>query len=84
MWQAPSPLAIFGQPTTVAEVATTAVALFTASLEYVDLFTYLIMCNKPVNAPNAADVLGCVNDTGFRPPEPHPTEALYRQLFRWD
>ncbi|ULE33327.1 hypothetical protein [Mycobacterium sp. IDR2000157661] len=83
VWQGHSPT-IFGQPTTVAEIATTAVELFTASLEYVDLFTYLIMCAKPVNAPNAADVLGSVNDTGFRPPQPHPTEALYRQLFRWD
>lgn len=83
MWQGQSPT-VLGQPTTVAEIATTAVELFTASLEYVDLFTYLIMCNKPVGAPNAADVLGSVNDTGFRPPQKHPTEALYRQLFRWD
>ncbi|WP_373203130.1 hypothetical protein [Mycobacterium marinum] len=83
VWQGQSP-AVFGQPTTVAEIATTAVELFTASLEYVDLFTYLIMCNKPVDAPNAAKLLGSVNDTGFRPPQPHPTEALYRQLFRWD
>jgi hypothetical protein len=83
IWEGQSPTA-FGQPTTVAEIATTAVELFTASLEYVDLFTYLIMSTKPVNAPNAADVLGSVNDTGFRPPQPHPTEALYRQLFRWN
>lgn len=83
VWQGQSPT-IFGQPTTVAEIATAAVELFSASLEYVDLFTYLIMCNKPVDAPNAAKLLGSVNDTGFRPPEPHPTEALYRQLFRWD
>ncbi|MCX2932623.1 hypothetical protein ORI20_20330 [Mycobacterium sp. CVI_P3] len=83
VWQGQSPT-IFGQPTTVAEIATTAVELFTASLEYVDLFTYLIMCNRPVDAPNAARLLGSVNDTGFRPPQPHPTEALYRQLFRWD
>jgi hypothetical protein len=50
----------------------------------VDLFTHLIMSTKPVNAPNAVDLLGAVNDTGFRPPQPHPTEALYRQLFRWN
>jgi hypothetical protein len=49
---------MFGQPTTVAEVATTAVELFRASLEYVDLFTFLLMCTKPVNAPNAAELLG--------------------------
>jgi hypothetical protein len=42
------------------------------------------MCTKPVNAPNAIDLLGKVTDTGYRPPELHPTEALYRQLFRWD
>jgi hypothetical protein len=83
VWRATPPNSIFGQPTTVAEVATTAVELFTASLEYIDLFTHLIMCTKPVNAPNAAELLGKVTDNGFRPPEPHPTEALYRQLFRW-
>lgn len=84
VWRTTPPNAIFGQPTTVAEVATTAVELFRASLEYVDLFTHLIMCTKPVNAPDAAELLGKVTDTGYRPPEPHPTEALYRQLFRWD
>jgi hypothetical protein len=84
VWQATPPSAVFGQPTTVAEVATTAVELFRASLEYVDLFTHLIMCTKPVNAPNAADLLGKVTDTRYRPPEPHPTETLYRQLFRWE
>ena len=83
VWRTTPANSIFGQPTTVAEVATTAVELFTASLEYVDLFTHLIMCTKPVNAPHAADLLGAVNDTGFRPQQPHPTEALYRQLFRW-
>jgi hypothetical protein len=84
VWRTTTPNTILGQPTTVAEVATTAVELFTASLEYVDLFTHLIMCTKPVNAPIAVDLLGSVNDTGFRPPQPHPTEALYRQLFRWN
>lgn len=84
VWRATPPNAIFGQPTTVAEVATTAVELFRASLEYIDLFTHLIMCTKPVNAPDAIDLLGKVTDTGYRPPELHPTEALYRQLFRWD
>jgi hypothetical protein len=83
VWR-PTNTILGGQPTTVMEVATTAVELFTASLEYVDLFTHLIMCTKPVNAPNAVDLLGSVNDTGFRPPQPHPTEALYRQLFRWN
>ncbi|MCU1698975.1 MAG: hypothetical protein JWR34_5038 [Mycobacterium sp.] len=84
IWRTTPPNAMFGEPTTVAEVATTAVELFTASLEYVDLFSHLIMCTKPVNAPNAVDLLGSVNDTGFRPPQPDPTEALYRQLFRWN
>jgi len=69
------PNSIFGQPTTVAEVATTAVELFRASLEYVDLFTHLIMCTKPANAPAAAELLGKVSDTGYRPPKPHATEA---------
>jgi hypothetical protein len=67
----------------VADVATAAVELFTASLEYVDLFTYLIMCTKPKNAPNADELLGEVTDDGFRPAQLHPTQALYRQLFRW-
>jgi hypothetical protein len=84
IWRTTPPSAIFGQPTTVAEVATTAVELFKASLEYIDLFTFLVMCTKPVDAPNAVDLLGKVTDTGYRPPELHPTEALYRQLFRWD
>lgn len=84
VWRATPPNAIFGRPTTVAEVATTAVELFRASLEYIDLFTHLVMCTKPVDAPNAIDLLGKVTDTGYRPPELHPTEALYRQLFRWD
>jgi hypothetical protein len=83
VWQATPPSLLLGQPRTVAEVATTAVELFTASLEYIDLFTHLIMCTRPVSAPNAVELLGKVTDTGFRPPEPHPTEALYRQLFRW-
>lgn len=83
VWQATSPNSIFAQPTIVAEVATSAVELFRASLEYVDLFTHLIMCTKPVNAPDAAELLGKVTDTGYRPQEPHPTDALYRQLFRW-
>jgi hypothetical protein len=42
------------------------------------------MCTRPVNAPDAIELLGKVTDNGFRPAEPHPTEALYRQLFRWD
>jgi hypothetical protein len=84
VWRTTPPRAIFGQPTTVAEVATTAVELFRASLEYIDLFTYLIMCTKPVGAPDAIELLGKVIDTGYRPPEPHPTEVLYRQLFRWN
>jgi hypothetical protein len=84
IWQATPPNSIFGQPTTVADVATTAVALFTAGVEYVNLFTHLIMCAKPVNAPKAVSLLGKVTDTGFRPAQPHPTEALYRRLFRWD
>ena len=84
VWRATPPSAMFGQPAVVAEIATTAVQLFNASLEYVDLFTHMIMCVKPVSAPSALDVLGSVNDTGFRLPEPHPTEALYRRLFRWD
>ncbi|MBB4856042.1 hypothetical protein HNP40_003456 [Mycobacteroides chelonae] len=84
VWRATPPNTVFGQPTTVAEVATTAVELFKASLEYVDLFTHLIMCTKPVGAPNSTDLLGKVTDTGYRPSAPHPTEALYRQLFRWD
>ncbi|MFL0180289.1 hypothetical protein [Mycobacterium sp. SMC-15] len=84
VWQATPPNAIWGHPTTVAEVATTAVELFKASLEYIDLFTHLIMCTKPAGAPNAIDLLGKVTDNGYRPPEPHPVEALYRQLFRWE
>lgn len=84
VWRATPPNLIFGLPTTVAEVATTAVELFKASLEYIDLFTHLIMCTKPVGAPNAIDLLGKVIDTGYRPPTPHPTDALYRRLFRWD
>ena len=84
VWRATPPNLIFGQPTTVADVATAAVELFTASLEYVELFTHLIMCTNPVNAPNAAELLGKVTDNGFRPAQPHPTEALYRQLFRWN
>lgn len=83
VWRATPPNSIFGQPTTVADVATTAVELFRASLEYVDLFTHLIMCTKPVNAPDAAELLGKVTDDGCRPAQPHPVEALYRQLFRW-
>src|SRR6201998_873110 len=72
VWQAASPNSIFGQPTTVAEVATTAVAHFPASLKYVTLFTYLIMCVKPADAPNATELLGKVDDPGYRPPQPHP------------
>lgn len=68
----------------MAEFATTAMELFRASLECINLFTYLIMCTKPANAPNGIDLLGEVTDTGCRPPEPHPAEAIYRQLFRWD
>lgn len=83
IWQASPADSIFQQPTTAADIATTAVELFTASLEYVDLFTHLIMCTQPASAPNADDLLGKVTDTGFRPPQPHPTEALYQRLFRW-
>jgi hypothetical protein len=82
VWRTTPPNALLGPPTVVADIATAAVELFTASLEYVDLFTHLIMCNKPVSAPNADQLLGKVADTGFRPP-PHPTEAHYRQLFGW-
>jgi hypothetical protein len=80
IWQATPPNSTFGQPTTVADVATTAVALFTAGVEYVNLFTHLIMCTRPVNAPNAEELLGKVTDTGFRPAHPHPTQALYHRL----
>jgi hypothetical protein len=82
IWQASLSDSIFSQPTTVADIATTAVELFVASLEYIDLFTHLVMCNNPISAPNADELLGKVTDTGFRPP-PHPTEAHYRQLFGW-
>lgn len=83
IWQAQPLNPVFGQPTIVADIATAAVELFRASLEYVDLFTHLIMCTKPANSANPAELLGKVDDNGFRP-QPHPTEALYRQLFRWD
>ena len=84
VWRTTPPNALLGPPTMVADIATAAVELFTASLEYVDLFTHLIMCSRTVNAPNADELLGKVTDTGFRPAQPHPTEALYRQLFRWN
>jgi hypothetical protein len=44
IWQASQADSLFEQPTTVADIATTAVELFTVGLEYVDLFTHLIMC----------------------------------------
>jgi hypothetical protein len=81
IWQASPADSLFPEPTTAADIATTTVELFMARMEYVDLFTHLIMSTKPVNAPNADDLLGSVNDTGDRPPQPHPTEALYRRLF---
>jgi hypothetical protein len=82
VWQATPQDLILGQPTTVADVATAAVELFIASLEYVDLFTYLIMCTKPVNAPNADELLGVVIDTGAPRPAPNPYEVLSK-LFGW-
>jgi hypothetical protein len=63
IWQA-EPNPIFGQITAVADIATAAVELFIASVEYVDPFSYLIMCTKSPNAPNAADLLGKITDMG--------------------
>jgi hypothetical protein len=50
VWR-PTNTILGGQPTTVMEVATTAVELFTAGLDFVDLFTHLIMCTRPVMLP---------------------------------
>jgi hypothetical protein len=48
----------------IADVATAAVQLFIAGLEYVDLFTHLVMWIIPTNAPNADGLLGSVPSSG--------------------
>jgi hypothetical protein len=83
IWQTSPADSMFAEPTTAADIATAALELFKAGLEYIDLFTHLIMCTPPVSAPNADVLLGKITDTGFRPPQPHPTEALYQRLFGW-
>lgn len=83
VWRATQNTAFFPQTTTVADIATTAVELFLASLEYLNLFSQLIICTKPESAPRADDLLGKVTDNGAPPPQPHPYELLYRRLFNW-
>jgi hypothetical protein len=83
VWQATRANSLFTPPATVGDIATTAVELFTASMQYIDLFSRLILCNRPAAAPNADELLGKVTDTGTPIPPPHETEQLYRRLFGW-
>jgi hypothetical protein len=46
VWLA-DPVAIFGSPAMVADLATAGFTLMGAALEYIEAFTKLILCNKP-------------------------------------
>ncbi|WP_156769769.1 hypothetical protein [Nocardia sp. 852002-20019_SCH5090214] len=83
VWEATAANQVFMPPTVVADVATTAVELFTAAAEYVDVFSRLILTSIPAQAPNADDLLGKVTDTGTPIPSPHPVEQHYRRMFGW-
>ncbi|MFJ6095614.1 hypothetical protein [Williamsia muralis] len=78
------PTTVLGARSTVADLATTAVALMGAGTGLIEEFTKLILRNKPepASAPNA--ILGCVQAPPGEPePQPHPRELFYRSLFAW-
>ena len=60
----------------IADVATAAVQPFIAGLEYVDLFTHLVMWIIPTNAPNADGLLGSVPSSGNSAPAESNTAAV--------
>ena len=66
VWRATQSTSFLSHTTIVADIATTAVELLTASLEYVDLFSRLIICTKPVNSLRADDLLGKVASLSLR------------------
>lgn len=73
----------FGQPVYVADLATIATTLMVTALEYLDAFSRIILCNKPINAPHPHPVLGFAPDDGTPLPEPSETELYHRKLFGW-
>lgn len=74
---------VFGQPVYVADLATIATTLMVTALEYIDAFSRLILCNKPIDAPNPHTMLGCAPDTGSPLPTPGESELYHRNLFGW-
>ncbi|MGW5751295.1 hypothetical protein [Nocardia rhamnosiphila] len=67
----------------VADLATAGVGFLRMTLEYVELFSKVVMCTVPADKPNRLPFLGKVTDTGAPLPTPHQDEILYRNLFGW-
>ncbi|MEO9330592.1 hypothetical protein [Gordonia aurantiaca] len=83
VWRAPS-VGVFGAPTTVADLATTAVTLMGAGTGLIEAFTKLILRNRPAAASAPHPILGCVQaQPGEAEPQLHPRELFYRSLFDW-
>ncbi|MFI5716086.1 hypothetical protein [Nocardia sp. NPDC051750] len=67
----------------VADLATAGIGFLRMTLEYVELFSKMVMCTVPTDKPNRLPFLGKVTDTGAPLPAPHENEVMYRSLFGW-
>ncbi|KQU55556.1 hypothetical protein ASG84_22145 [Rhodococcus sp. Leaf278] len=83
VWRS-DPVEVFGDRTTVADLATTAVTLMGAGTGLIEAFTKLILQNKPAAASAPHSILGCVQGQPEDvEPQPHARELFYRSLFAW-
>jgi hypothetical protein len=83
VWRA-DPAMVFGARHAVADLATAAVTLMSASIGLIEAFTELILRNKPLAASAPHAILGCVQtQPGEAEPQPQERELFYRSLFAW-
>lgn len=82
VWWA-EPVNALEKQTYVADLATIATTLMVTSLEYIDAFSRLILCEKPTDAPHPHIILGFAPDTGLPLPTPSEDELYHRRLFGW-
>jgi hypothetical protein len=75
---------VFGNPVTVADLATAGVTLMGAGLALVEAFTKLILRNKPQSATCPSPLLGFVQaPPGWAEPPPPERAAFHKALFGW-
>ncbi|WP_370185133.1 hypothetical protein [Rhodococcus wratislaviensis] len=84
VWMSTPPNALLAPSRPVSDMATTAIGLLTAGLEYIDAFSRLILCTPPAAAPRANGLLGAAPATPEEQIPRSPEEQFYRDFFGWD